>query len=390
MRGKQLSLVVVSLLIGLGVAVALAELMLRVVGVQSQFVYTPNPYFGWWNTAGHEYVKTTEDQTVDVVINSHGLRDREYPYEKPPGTKRVLVLGDSFAEAVQVPLEATFAKVLETRLNERDGQRVEVINSGVAGFGTDNSLLFYKHEGAKYDADVVLLLFYIGNDVRNNWYPLDEQDSGGPRKPVYDLGADGLVLQRYPFAAHESLLTHTKVFLSRHSMLYSFARNLREQLRARSTPSAAAGGEVPVPLDLHLFQAQLPAAWEKAWQLTRALLGELREETTRQGAQLVVVTVPAAFQIQPELWEKIFTDNPSLRRLDWTLDAPNARLAQILHDERIPGLDLLAALRAQGGALYFPIDNHWNEAGHEAGARQAVELLAPLLTEDAPPSATGR
>src|SRR5690349_11163568 len=32
---------------------------------------------------------------VEVAINSRGLRDREIPYERKPGTLRILMLGDS-------------------------------------------------------------------------------------------------------------------------------------------------------------------------------------------------------------------------------------------------------------------------------------------------------
>src|SRR5688572_17412750 len=97
-----------------------------------------------------------------------------------------------------------------------------------------------RTRGQKYHPAAVLLSFYIGNDVRNNWYPLEERDSGGPRKPVFDLTADGLTLERYPFVEHGSLKSHVKIFLSRHVRLYAFARDLRDRFRARDAPTAQA------------------------------------------------------------------------------------------------------------------------------------------------------
>src|SRR5438093_9901774 len=38
-----------------------------------------------------------------VEINSAGFRDREHELTKPAGTRRVLLLGASFVEALQVP-----------------------------------------------------------------------------------------------------------------------------------------------------------------------------------------------------------------------------------------------------------------------------------------------
>ena len=55
--------------------------------------YLYDPELGWRNIPG--WRATTYDRPL--VINSKGLRDREYPYEKSDGTRRILVLGDSYA-----------------------------------------------------------------------------------------------------------------------------------------------------------------------------------------------------------------------------------------------------------------------------------------------------
>ena len=125
--------------------------------------YLFDPELGWrnipnWNasTAGKK-----------LVINSKGLRDREYPYEKPPGTRRLLVLGDSFTWGYGVENDAIFTEVLERRF-AKDGEPWEVINSGVSGWGTDQEFLWFKREGVKYQPDLVLVAFYILNDPYNN------------------------------------------------------------------------------------------------------------------------------------------------------------------------------------------------------------------------------
>jgi len=64
---------------------------------------------------------------VPVEISSQGFRDREYPLEKPPGTVRVLMLGDSTTLGWGQRLEESTPKVLEARLNAaaRGGRRYE-------------------------------------------------------------------------------------------------------------------------------------------------------------------------------------------------------------------------------------------------------------------------
>lgn len=77
-------------------------------------------------------------------------------YPKLEGVYRILLLGDSYAEGLRVPLEQTFGKTLEAALNASApaGQRFEVINAGISGWGTDQQLLWLRSEGAKYQPDV--------------------------------------------------------------------------------------------------------------------------------------------------------------------------------------------------------------------------------------------
>src|SRR4030095_14315891 len=116
---------------------------------------------GWYGKEGHAY----------VTINSQGLRDRERPIEKPPSTYRILVLGDSYVEALQVDIEKTFWRLLEKRLQEcefRPTKKIDVINLGVSGFGTGQALRILQTRGLAYAPDLVMLAVFPGNDVRNN------------------------------------------------------------------------------------------------------------------------------------------------------------------------------------------------------------------------------
>jgi hypothetical protein len=69
------------------------------------------PYAGWrgvpkWPRLGRRSHCFTQ-------FNSQGFHDREHNKEKPVGTLRIAVLGDSMTEAAQVPLDQTFCSVLE-------------------------------------------------------------------------------------------------------------------------------------------------------------------------------------------------------------------------------------------------------------------------------------
>ena len=98
-----------------------------------------------------------------VAINSKGLRDREYPYEKPAGKKRILVLGDSVAFGYGAKMEETFAKQWENWAHQNGGENLEIINSGVPAYTTTQEVRWFETEGLRYQPDAVVVA-YVMND----------------------------------------------------------------------------------------------------------------------------------------------------------------------------------------------------------------------------------
>src|SRR5712664_3686888 len=66
-----------------------------------------DPVLGWAKRPGAHAVYRRREYTVEVTVNSHGLRDVERGYDAPPGTLRLLALGDSFVEGYTVALAQT-------------------------------------------------------------------------------------------------------------------------------------------------------------------------------------------------------------------------------------------------------------------------------------------
>ncbi len=167
---------------GVMAAVFLGELGLHIGGIKGQkkpiepvsfdIYRLDDPDRGWSFNPGASFQWQGEGERPFILVNKDGLRDREHTKEKPPKTYRIAVLGDSFAEALQVPMEKTFWWKMRKQLNKKcsalGDRKVEVINFGVQGYGTAQELMTLRHKVWEYSPDLVILAFFPGNDLINN------------------------------------------------------------------------------------------------------------------------------------------------------------------------------------------------------------------------------
>lgn len=107
-----------------------------------------------------------------ATVNAHGLRDPERPFAKPPGTTRIVVLGDSFMFGHGVADDSTCVRHLERALNARGGPPVEVINASHIGYNTARQRVLLDSLGLRFQPDLVLLS-YVLNDPEEHYltYP---------------------------------------------------------------------------------------------------------------------------------------------------------------------------------------------------------------------------
>ena len=118
--------------------------------------------------------------------NSHGQRDRERQWAKPPNVTRILVLGDSVTVGDGIrDLNDTIPRQLEQLLAE---QQVEVLNMGVTGYCTASEVELLKTKGLKYSPDLVVVLF-VENDFQHTAIgvkaeALDDADRSPTRRPA--------------------------------------------------------------------------------------------------------------------------------------------------------------------------------------------------------------
>lgn len=143
-----------------------------------------DPHTGWANKP--DVTTRVEGPNFQYVVrhNSRGQRGAERTLSKAPGTRRVLLLGDSLAWGWGVDDGAEYAAIAEREL----GPGVEIVNLAVPGYSTDQQLLRLEREVGDWDPDLVLLNFVL-NDVSGNI--TEHQWTIDQRKPMYRRGEDG-------------------------------------------------------------------------------------------------------------------------------------------------------------------------------------------------------
>jgi lysophospholipase L1-like esterase len=114
-------------------------------------------------------VRLTSGEYDQVLrTNSRGLIGPEVPAGTSAEEFRVVVLGDSYTAAGQVPYEQSFTPLLETRLRASGYGPVRVINAGVGGWSTINEAGYLRAHAGWLMPDVVVVAAFVGNDIGEN------------------------------------------------------------------------------------------------------------------------------------------------------------------------------------------------------------------------------
>jgi hypothetical protein len=345
------------------------ELVLRLAGpilpgeYQTAAFTTTSPVVGRRNKPNTQGWKQTAEFTTFVQVNSKGLRGPEVDYVKPPGTFRILALGDSFTFALQVNEQETFEAKLAELLNQAPaGQRVEVLNAGVDGWGTANEYEWLVSEGYRYQPDLVLLMFFVGNDPGDN----------------ADLLASPDDVDRLRIGQERSgQLEDFREALRRRSVAVNiFEQGVLAKI-ATGSPTGLPDDDVELDVQQQMDAAQrlLGATPERpltsfssarkvrGWAITSPLLGRLRDFSEAIGAKLVVVEIPTADQV--------------LAR-----DETTTPLSVLTSREGLPLIQLLGPFRAQSKRirerLYFQENRHWTRDGHDVTATVIAAALREL------------
>jgi len=335
-----------------------SEVLIRFVAPQDARLQTPNIYqpdsiLVYRLTPSHtgEFSNRVEYHTV-VRTDERGLR---VPLRSASERRRrVLMLGDSFVFGQGVEAEEALPGQLELALAGQ-GDSVTVLNGGVVGYSTVQEVAWLERIGATVKPDLVVVAFFLGNDLQDN------------RTSSLERYVRGVIT-----AAQPRWYTPVTDWAYRHVELYDLARKVPQAWadRRRNGPNAVVTGysrKYHPPNDT-VYRAEM--------SITATTLARLASDAKALNAKLLVVLVPEAVQVERARQAKLVRLVPDSIRFDF--DHPNHDVAGLLDSLGIRWLDLTPALRGaadRGEALYYPIDGHWTRAGNSLAARTVADGL---------------
>ncbi len=114
------------MLSSIALALVIGEVVLRVVAPIHQghhkLFCQYDPLLGWSKIPNAKGQHCTAEYSVTERFNSRGIRGPEYSYEQDANQKRIMILGDSFAEGYAVEFNSLFSEVLKASLNSTGHQ----------------------------------------------------------------------------------------------------------------------------------------------------------------------------------------------------------------------------------------------------------------------------
>jgi hypothetical protein len=274
-------------------------------------------------------------------------------------------------EGAEVDEANTVSAVLARRLTDT-GVPTEALNAGVRGWGTGQEYLYLTHEGLQLQPDVVVLVFYVGNDLIDNSAELTRAaPDGSPTRPFFSLAGDRLDLASLPPHAGSGRETWIQTASDRSALVNFIVSGVAVKAQY------ADASETLRKTDRQVFAEPQPPAFERSWTLTEALLLATRDATEAAGARFVLVVAPHKAQLDPAELDRLVRGGLPPGVLSWSPDLPTDRLDAFASAHGIALVDLVPPFRAAWGAapLYFAENSHWTAEGH----RVAAEAIGAAL-----------
>jgi hypothetical protein len=292
--------------------------------------YREDPVFRKAEIPSSVYFEDNGEGWTIHLNNERGFRDIF-----DSGDQHAIILGDSFTRGTSVSDHQTIPYLLDLWTPE-----VAFHSFAIGGSGTADAYRAYQAVAKDYDHRLVILDYFLGNDLRNNLAG-DVALKSGDGEEV-ELGEVQMA------SAPKRLLIKYHRLLRGHSHVYNLAYT-----SAKILVSGRKGEQLP------------PDQLALGAEITKGLLLSLGREAAHNGADLLIVIIPS----WNEIMEVGAEDDPAMQR---------QLIGQVARElDNVFVLDLTDQVRALGARkAYGRVNKHFSPQGYYLAAKAIYEWMS--------------
>ncbi len=333
------------------------------------------------NSSGYRYPDANDEfDKILITTNELGMRGPSIPLEKKE--KRVLVLGDSFIHADEIPYKKTVGQVLQSKFNKKD---YLIMQQGYSSWSPIVELNFLIKTYDKLKPDKVFL-FLTTNDFYDNHFSASDimyskhtifDEKGFPLKFNMSSGSENIKLKISQNNLVRSIINLIKKPFECKKNITQQNINYLINLNNYTKESAlkVLGSDTYLSLENMIRLSRPYEKWDKENErivnLALKNVNKINKFLKKRNASLTLLLIPMGWNVYPD--ETIIGKKSRFYCFDEDLILPDTGITSKLKDfafenkiDYIPLRDLMISFREENPnkKLYLQSDGHLNEEGH--------------------------
>ncbi|MBI2653377.1 hypothetical protein HYX02_01060 [Candidatus Woesearchaeota archaeon] len=340
----------ITLSLSILLSIILAEVLIATLAPQDLVKVKLDPYTVHRPIENTKLELVRKDFHTISKTNSKGIYDYEYDYNFSGFT--VVMLGDSMTQGTQVNFKERYSKILEEKLLSKS-KNIRIINCGIANTGTDQQYMFLKNECIKYNPELIILYFFVGNDFTDNYASLLFSYENG--KLIDKTPIKFSFLQRMLHWANTRF--NTVRLTERMLQKNNITKKLLFNLGFYKSPANNNKDYYKI-----FFLDEDKEITNIGYEKTFLIINELSNYTKNQNVQLIIAIIPTREQVDDGKFNEYFHGYNYAEILK-----PNRKLINYLNANNITYIDFLPYLKQKNknNTFYYEHDGHLNKEGHK-------------------------
>ena len=334
------------------------------------------------------------------IMNEYGWY---YPsFELNAESKKIVLIGDSYIQAVQIAPNQNIGIALQDFLNlsNQENSKTQVLSLGLSGIGPAEYLEILAYSHKHFDPSAAVIFIFLGNDFRNTFSEI--QANLHPETHIYyQMDENGeiylnpdstpaLVEFRKQLQENHnpSIYTMSKTLCSYMilpQVSKTFVKSVQNILKHGSSDNSAKLKDIHrdlqyIGIDDFIFKTPVTSHAKRAFKVTTELLLKSHQYAKAHDIELLFVTVP----IFPGQFYEIHDPNTktwNLKLGEYDFLLPENMLADFAREKRIHILPMGQYIKKKElnpreiRRLYMNGTGHWSVMGHKFFAEAVYSYL---------------